>query len=229
MACSTRPCGSRRPVATQFIQNRPNPGPPRKAPHRSAHALRRRQPLHRGRDARRVAGLDPAGADAARRLRQHRLHRHLPRYLPRQAQRLRLLRDARAACRCDARYSPAGGEDFNWNAVWESRTALRGTDWVAEMRIPYSAIRFSKAARAAVGRQLYAPAQARQPGVFLERGEAGRGWLREPVGRAHGRARHQAAAAPLAHALRVQLRQPLPATTSKAPATPPPASTAGPM
>jgi hypothetical protein len=29
--------------------------------------------------------------------------------------------------------------------VWESRTALRGTDWVAEMRIPYSAIRFSTA------------------------------------------------------------------------------------
>ncbi|MBO3273019.1 DUF5916 domain-containing protein [Hymenobacter defluvii] len=44
---------------------------------------------------------------------------------------------------CDARYSPAGGEDFNWNAVWDSRTALRGTDWVAEIRIPYSAIRFS--------------------------------------------------------------------------------------
>ncbi|MGY3089950.1 hypothetical protein ACVWYF_002998 [Hymenobacter sp. UYAg731] len=45
----------------------------------------------------------------------------------------------------DSRYSPAGGEDFNWNAVWESRTAQRGTDWVAEMRIPYSAIRFSTA------------------------------------------------------------------------------------
>ena len=45
----------------------------------------------------------------------------------------------------DARYSPAGGEDFNWNAVWESRTSLQGTDWVAEMRIPYSAIRFSTA------------------------------------------------------------------------------------
>ena len=45
----------------------------------------------------------------------------------------------------DARYSPASGEDSNWNAVWESRTALRGTDWVAEIRIPYSAIRFSKA------------------------------------------------------------------------------------
>ncbi|RYU79762.1 DUF5916 domain-containing protein [Hymenobacter persicinus] len=45
----------------------------------------------------------------------------------------------------DCRYSPAGGEDFNWNAVWDSRTAVRGTDWVAEMRIPYSAIRFSSA------------------------------------------------------------------------------------
>ncbi|AYA37345.1 hypothetical protein D3Y59_09955 [Hymenobacter oligotrophus] len=43
----------------------------------------------------------------------------------------------------DARYSPAVGEDWNWNAVWESRTAIRGTDWVAEIRIPYSAIRFS--------------------------------------------------------------------------------------
>ncbi|WP_210520586.1 DUF5916 domain-containing protein [Hymenobacter terricola] len=45
----------------------------------------------------------------------------------------------------DLRQSPANGEDGSWNAVWESRTALRGTDWVAEMRIPYSAIRFSKA------------------------------------------------------------------------------------
>ncbi|MBG8553859.1 DUF5916 domain-containing protein [Hymenobacter guriensis] len=45
----------------------------------------------------------------------------------------------------DARYSPASGEDFAWNAVWDARTAQRGTDWVAEMRIPYSAIRFSTA------------------------------------------------------------------------------------
>ena len=45
----------------------------------------------------------------------------------------------------DARYSPAGGEDSDWNAVWESRTVQRGTDWVAELRIPYSAVRFSGA------------------------------------------------------------------------------------
>jgi hypothetical protein len=49
-----------------------------------------------------------------------------------------------AGVQMDARYSPAGGEDFSWNAVWDSRTALRGTDWVAELRIPYSAIRFSQ-------------------------------------------------------------------------------------
>jgi hypothetical protein len=45
----------------------------------------------------------------------------------------------------DLRQSPANGEDGSWNAVWDSRTALRGTDWVAEIQIPYSAIRFSKA------------------------------------------------------------------------------------
>ncbi|WP_426059654.1 DUF5916 domain-containing protein [Hymenobacter sp. B1770] len=45
----------------------------------------------------------------------------------------------------DRRNSPATGEDGNWNAVWDSRTTLQGNDWVAEMRIPFSAIRFSNA------------------------------------------------------------------------------------
>ncbi|WP_214607034.1 DUF5916 domain-containing protein [Hymenobacter arizonensis] len=45
----------------------------------------------------------------------------------------------------DMRNSPATGEDGNWNAVWDSRTTLQGNDWVAEMRIPFSAIRFSNA------------------------------------------------------------------------------------
>ncbi|MBF9219951.1 DUF5916 domain-containing protein [Hymenobacter ruricola] len=51
----------------------------------------------------------------------------------------------------DLRQSPANGEDGSWNAVWDSRTALRGTDWVAELRIPYSAIRFSSAPEQAWG------------------------------------------------------------------------------
>ena len=46
----------------------------------------------------------------------------------------------------DSRLSPTNGEDGNWNAVWESRTVMSGTDWVAELRIPFSAIRFSSAA-----------------------------------------------------------------------------------
>ncbi|MET4076774.1 DUF5916 domain-containing protein [Hymenobacter sp. UYCo722] len=46
----------------------------------------------------------------------------------------------------DARISPTNGEDGAWNAVWESRTVISGTDWVAELRIPFSAIRFSSAA-----------------------------------------------------------------------------------
>lgn len=47
-----------------------------------------------------------------------------------------------AGVQLDARYS-SDGEDFTWNAVWESNTKLDGNSWVAEMRIPYSALRFS--------------------------------------------------------------------------------------
>lgn len=46
-----------------------------------------------------------------------------------------------AGVQLDARYS-SNGEDVSWNAVWESSTRLEGTDWVAELKIPYSAIRF---------------------------------------------------------------------------------------
>ncbi|RYY20150.1 MAG: hypothetical protein EOO36_04095 [Cytophagaceae bacterium] len=48
----------------------------------------------------------------------------------------------------DSRYSPANGEDFAWNAVWDSRVAPLpgGRGWSVELRIPYSAIRFAPAA-----------------------------------------------------------------------------------
>ncbi len=35
--------------------------------------------------------------------------------------------------------------DPNWDAVWDSRTALTGEGWCVEMRIPFSAIRFPEA------------------------------------------------------------------------------------
>ncbi|MEN9549348.1 MAG: hypothetical protein RIR12_1939 [Bacteroidota bacterium] len=50
----------------------------------------------------------------------------------------------------DAKISPSqpnsdnGGEDFSWNAVWESATAMHNDGWSFEMFIPFSAIRFSK-------------------------------------------------------------------------------------
>ncbi len=43
----------------------------------------------------------------------------------------------------DCKYS-AIGQDFNWDAVWESATQINKDSWVAEIKIPYSALRFPK-------------------------------------------------------------------------------------
>ncbi|MBD3748301.1 MAG: carbohydrate binding family 9 domain-containing protein [Sphingobacteriales bacterium] len=47
-----------------------------------------------------------------------------------------------AGIQLDAKFS-AQGEDGNWNAVWESAVQINGNEWTAEMRIPYSALRFA--------------------------------------------------------------------------------------
>jgi len=36
------------------------------------------------------------------------------------------------------------GFDYSWDAVWDSRTAIYADGWVVEMKIPFSALRFSK-------------------------------------------------------------------------------------
>ncbi len=36
------------------------------------------------------------------------------------------------------------GFDYNWDAVWDSRTSITADGWIAEIKIPYSALRFSK-------------------------------------------------------------------------------------
>ncbi len=48
-----------------------------------------------------------------------------------------------AGVQFDAKYSLIGDEDPNWNAVWESSVQLDDKGWTAEMKIPYSALRFS--------------------------------------------------------------------------------------
>ena len=53
-----------------------------------------------------------------------------------------------AGVQFDAKYIPqsSGGvnEDGTWNAVWESKVKVDGHGWTAELKIPYSALRFSK-------------------------------------------------------------------------------------
>lgn len=47
-----------------------------------------------------------------------------------------------AGSQFDAKYSQTGNEDENWNAVWESNVKIDKLGWTAEIKIPYSALRF---------------------------------------------------------------------------------------
>ena len=42
----------------------------------------------------------------------------------------------------DAKYSNSGNEDNNWDAVWDSQVKIDSLGWTAELKIPYSALRF---------------------------------------------------------------------------------------
>ena len=43
----------------------------------------------------------------------------------------------------DGIYTEANGEDFSWDAIWDSHVAITEYGWAVEMRIPYAALRFS--------------------------------------------------------------------------------------
>ncbi|NNF34593.1 MAG: carbohydrate binding family 9 domain-containing protein [Saprospiraceae bacterium] len=43
----------------------------------------------------------------------------------------------------DAKFSDQQGEDTNWDAVWFSSVTLGDSEWIAEIEIPYSALRFA--------------------------------------------------------------------------------------
>ena len=49
-----------------------------------------------------------------------------------------------AGVQIDARYSSGGNQDFYWDAVWYSQVKIDEQGWVAEFKIPYSALRFPK-------------------------------------------------------------------------------------
>ncbi|SNC75004.1 Carbohydrate family 9 binding domain-like [Hymenobacter gelipurpurascens] len=132
------------PIATDFIQNRPNPGPHEKHP-TEVRVLYDDANLYVGaimhdvsQDSimRELTARDDIGNSDFIGIFLDTYHDQLNGYS---------FIVSTGGVQVDARYSPAGGEDGNWNAVWDSRTSMKGTDWYCEMRIPYSAIRFSKA------------------------------------------------------------------------------------
>ena len=43
----------------------------------------------------------------------------------------------------DAKVLPNGNEDWNWDAVWYSEVTVVENGWIVEVKIPYSALRFS--------------------------------------------------------------------------------------
>ena len=55
----------------------------------------------------------------------------------------------------DAVASPENGEDFGWNAVWDSAMKIVDDGWIVEMKIPYSALRFSNQEDATWGLQFH--------------------------------------------------------------------------
>lgn len=70
-----------------------------------------------------------------------------------------------AGVQLDARYS-SSGEDWSWNAVWESEAKLQGSDWVAEFKIPYSAIRFGSKSEQVWGLNFMRNRQSTRQGYF---------------------------------------------------------------
>ena len=48
-----------------------------------------------------------------------------------------------AGVQLDSKVSNGNNEDYNWNAVWESQVKINNDNWVAEVKIPYRALRFA--------------------------------------------------------------------------------------
>lgn len=55
----------------------------------------------------------------------------------------------------DGVYTDANGEDFSWDAIWESHVELTNFGWTVEMRIPYAALRFSTEKKQTWGLNFY--------------------------------------------------------------------------
>lgn len=50
-----------------------------------------------------------------------------------------------AGVQMDCIFTNSDGEDFTWDAIWESKVVMTDYGWAAEIKIPYAALRFPKA------------------------------------------------------------------------------------
>ncbi len=55
----------------------------------------------------------------------------------------------------DCVYTEIAGEDFSWNAIWDSHVEITDYGWIVEMKIPYAALRFSSEKKQTWGLNLY--------------------------------------------------------------------------
>ena len=55
----------------------------------------------------------------------------------------------------DIFYTESDGEDFSWNAIWDSKANVTDFGWVVEMKIPYAALRFSTESKQTWGLNFY--------------------------------------------------------------------------
>ncbi|HNP32400.1 MAG TPA: DUF5916 domain-containing protein, partial [Flavobacterium sp.] len=55
----------------------------------------------------------------------------------------------------DVFYTEANGEDFSWDAIWQSKAVITDFGWQVEMKIPYAALRFSTEKKQTWGLNLY--------------------------------------------------------------------------
>ncbi|MEN9335075.1 MAG: hypothetical protein RLZZ500_62 [Bacteroidota bacterium] len=55
----------------------------------------------------------------------------------------------------DCVYTDSNGEDFSWNAIWDSEVRIVENGWIAEMRIPYAALRFPPTGKQTWGLNFY--------------------------------------------------------------------------
>ncbi|WP_298120702.1 DUF5916 domain-containing protein [Flavobacterium sp.] len=55
----------------------------------------------------------------------------------------------------DVLFTDANGEDYTWNAIWDSNVLITDIGWNVEMKIPYAALRFSSEKKQTWGLNFY--------------------------------------------------------------------------